>query len=295
MIRLGGPVFMSGTNPAPGPGESHGSGHEDVQSLARKHREKGFRAAYAPQVSVADSQRIRDIRKAFEAEDVVLAEVQCWVNLLDPDPPKARANRERVAESLAVADEIGARCALDTVGSFRPESPNHHDPRNFSEAAFEAAVDIAREIIDSVKPKTAVFAYEVLSMHVVDSPEVIARLIEAVDRKQFGVHMDLANLINSPRAYWNSGAIIRRAVSLFGDRIVSAHAKDIQMEDASDNIRLREVQPGQGNLDYRAYLSALHGLTRDVPLMMEHLPNEYEYDEAAAYIRSQAVTAGVSL
>jgi hypothetical protein len=29
--------------------------------------------------------------------------------------------------------------------------------------------------------------------------------------------------------------------------------------------------------------------------MMEHLPNEYEYDEAAAYIRSQAVTAGVSL
>ena len=295
MIRLGGPVFMGGEKPALGPGESHGSGHEDVQALARKHREKGFRAAYAPQVSVKDNQRIRDIRKAFEAEKVILAEVQCWVNLLDPDPAKAKANRERVTESLAVADEIGARCALDTVGSFRRESPNHHDPRNFSEAAFEAAVDIAREIIDSAKPKAAVFAYEVLSMHIVDSPEAIARLVEAVDRKQFGVHMDLANFINSPRAYWNNGAIIRKAVSLFGDRIVSAHAKDIQMEDACDNIRLREVAPGQGNLDYRAYLGALHGLKQDVPLMMEHLPNEQDYDQAARYIRSQADIAGVSL
>lgn len=294
MIRLGGPVFMN-SDRAPGPGESHGSGHDDVQALARKHRAKGFRAAYVPQVRLQDNERIRDIREAFDREDVALAEVQCWVNLLDPDPGKASSNRKRVAESLALADELGARCALDTVGSFSSESPNHHDPRNFSEEAFEAAVEIAREIIDSVKPKTAVFAYEVLSMHIVDSPEVIARLMKAVDRKQFGIHMDLANLINSPRAYWDSGSLIRRAVSMFGDRIVSAHAKDIQMEDVSDNIRLREVPPGRGNLDYQAYLGALHGLAQDVPLMLEHLPTEHEYDLATKYIRAQARTAGVTL
>jgi sugar phosphate isomerase/epimerase len=294
MIRLGGPVFMNGDR-APGPGESHGSFHDDVQALARKHRAKGFRAAYAPQVGLHDSQRIRDIRQAFEKEDVVLAEVQCWVNLLDPDPEKAKSNLKRVAESLALAEELGARCAIDTVGSFSSESPNHHDPRNFSEAAFEAAVEIAREIVDSVKPKTSVFAFEVLSMHVVDSPEVIARLVKAVDRKQFGVHMDLANLINSPRSYWDSGSIIQRSVRLFGDRIVSAHAKDIQMEDVCDNIRLREVPPGQGKLDYQVYLGALHGLSQDVPLMFEHLHTEHDYDLATAYVRAEARKAGVTL
>ncbi len=294
MIRLGGPVFMDEAA-GPGASQSHGSAVRDVFALARKHREKGYRAAYAPQVDIKDTDRIRDITKAFAAEDVVIAEVQCWTNLLDPDPDQAKANREKVIESLALADELDARCAIDTVGSYAAESLNHHDQRNFSQDAFDAAVDMARLFIDSVKPKRAYFVYELLSMHVLDSPEIIRKVIDAVDRSQFGVHMDLVNLVNCPRAYWDTGEIIRRSVRLFGDRIVSAHAKDIEMEDVSDTTRLREVRPGLGNLDYATYLSTLDGLEQTLPLMMEHLSTEAEYDEAAAYIRYEANHLNITL
>jgi len=294
MIRLGGPVFMA-KEKAAGAGESHSSVADDVFALVRRHKEKGFRAAYAPKVSLEDRDRIRDIRKAFKAADIMIAEVGYWQNLLHADTKKAKEHRRAMQESLAVAEELGACCAVDILGSYVPENGTHHNAKNFSAAAFDAAVEMARFFIDSVKPKRTFFTYEIFPFNIIDSPEGLRRLIDAVDRKQFGVHMDLVNLVNCPRAYYDNGNIMRRCIKLFGDRIVSAHAKDIKMETPAISVILREVLPGEGNLDYRAYLEGLHQLPHDVPLMMEHLRSESEYDKAAAYIRSVAAEERISL
>ena len=34
---------------------------------------------------------------------------------------------------------------------------------------------------------------------VIDSTDMVVKLIKAVDRKQFGVHLDVVNLVNCPR------------------------------------------------------------------------------------------------
>ncbi len=294
MVRLGGPVFMA-RQAAAGAGESHGAKADDVETLVRKHKEKGFRAAYAPQVSIGESNRVREIREAFESEDITISEVGYWNNLLDPDPKTAKEHRNGMLESLALAEELGACCAVDVLGSYAPGSSTLHHPHNFSKDAFDAAVEMARFFIDSVEPKRTFFTYEMFPFNVMDSPEAIRRLIDVVDRKQFGVHMDLVNLVNCPRAYYESGTIMRRCVELFGDRIVSAHAKDIQMESPAISVILREVVPGEGNLDYGTYLRELHELPQSIPLMMEHLSTEEEYDRAAAYIRSVAEKEQVPL
>src|SRR5437588_12547840 len=69
-IRLGGPIFLKS---------------DDPKEQARKHRRLGYSAAYCPQVGLGESERIRAIRDAFAAEDVVISEVGAWKNMPDPD------------------------------------------------------------------------------------------------------------------------------------------------------------------------------------------------------------------
>src|SRR6478672_3189308 len=76
-IRLRGPVFKQS---------------DDPRELAREHRRLGYSAAYCPPATAADTARVREIEKAYAAEDVVIAEVGAWRNLLDPDDQKRREN-----------------------------------------------------------------------------------------------------------------------------------------------------------------------------------------------------------
>ncbi len=286
VIRLGGPI-ISAKGVSAGRSESHGSDTADIPGLVEEHIKRGYRAAYTPSVTLADRERIVEIRDEFAARDVTLAEVQCWNNLLDPDEEVRKVNQDAVLEALAVADEVGAVCAVDTVGSYARKSLNHHDPRNFSSDAFDAAVEMARYFLDTVKPARAYFTYEVLAMHIVDEPEVVEQLVRAVDRDHFGVHIDLVNLINRPRKYWDNGALMEKCVRRFGPHIVAAHAKDVYMEDNCDTVRMSEVRPGLGNIDYKTYLRCLDELPQTVTLMLEHLDTEAEYQAAHDYIRSQ--------
>ncbi len=296
MIRFGGPVFMNSNAKSAGAGESHGADACDPVALAKAHKRKGFTAAYAPKLDLKDSARIKATREAFAKEGVMIAEVGFWDNLVDTDKATRAAHRKSMVEALALAEELGARCAVDIFGSYCHGNGNSkHVPENFSEAAFDEAVEMARGFIDEVKPKTAFFTYEIFPFSVVDSPAEIARLIKAVDRKQFGVHLDLVNLINSPRAYWSSGAIMDECVKLFGERIVAAHAKDVKMKEPAISVILEEVLAGEGALDIAAFLRCLHKLPQEVPLMLEHLKDEAEYDLAAAHYRKVAAQERIAI
>lgn len=294
MIRFGGPVFRDTS--APGAGGNHDAKSDDPVALAKAHKAKGYRAAYAPVVKLSEPEKIKAVREAFAAEDIVIAEVGYWENLLDTELTERSRTRQAMVNALALAEELGARCAVNILGSYcHGFGASSHSAQNFTEAAFDEAVEMARYFIDTVKPRTAFFAYEIFPFNLIDSPEMMAKLIEAVDRNQFGVHLDLANLINCPRAYWTSGDIMRECVRLFGDRIVSAHAKDIKMQEPAVSVLLNEVTAGTGNLDIAANIRELHKLPQEIPYMMEHLPDEATYDQAAAHIRSVAKTEGIAL
>jgi len=287
MIRFGGPIFEANTKAA-GAGESHGA-HGDPHIIAKACKLKGYTAAYVPHAEVNDKERLKEIREAFKSEDIMLAESGYWENITDTDETTRKHHMECLTNCLYIAEEVGARCAVDIFGSYVHGNGNSQFvAKNFSDDAFADAVDIARALIDTVKPKTAHFAYEIFPFNVVDSPEMIEKLIKAVDRRQFGVHLDLCNLINSPRAYFSSGDIIRDCVKRFGDRIVAAHVKDIKLREPAITVILEEVVAGTGGIDMRSFIREIHKLPQGIPFMMEHLSSEAEYDRAAAYIKKCA-------
>ena len=127
-----------------------------------------------------------------------------------------------------------------------------------------------------------------------DSPQSYLRLVEAIDRTANAVHLDPVNLVNSPQRYFKNAELIRDCFALLGPHIRSCHAKDILLQ-GQLTVHLDEVRPGLGQLDYRVFLSELNQLDPDTPLMLEHLPNEAEYDAAATHIRTIATEIGCAL
>lgn len=276
-IRLGGPVYVR---------------TDDPEELALAHRKLGYRAAYCPNVPLTDSDRIRAITAAFAKHDVVLAEVGRWVNLMDADADKRRTYLQQVTDGLALAEAAGARCCVDIAGSRNPKIWYGPHPDNLSKDFFDAAVENARHIIDAVNPKQARFCYEVMGWAIPDSADSYVQLIKAVDRPAFAVHLDPCNLVNSPMRFYRNTDLLNECFDKLGPWIVSCHAKDLSWE-VEMNVHFREVRPGAGALDYVTYLRRLVALAHDAPLMLEHLPNAQEYDQARLHIFKVGGEAGI--
>ena len=278
-VRLGGPIFLQS---------------EDPVELAKEHRRLGYSAAYVPAgVKATDTDKVAAIRKAFASENVVIAEVGAWVNMLDRDAVKRKENLQYVTERLALAEAVGARNCVDIAGSYNPEHWDGAHPKNLSKEFLDATVENCRKVIDGVKPARAVFSIEMMPGSIPNGADSYLRLIRAVDRKAFGVHMDVCNAVNSPERFYDNAALIDELFRKLGRWIASCHAKDLQWIPES-NVHFVEVVPGRGVLDYNAYLRNVAALPTDAPLMLEHLNNAAEYDEGRAYIQKKAAEAGIT-
>jgi sugar phosphate isomerase/epimerase len=276
-VRLGGPVFLKSNDPV---------------ELAREHTRLGYSAAYCPKVELSESERIRAIRQAYAAENLVIAEVGAWVNMLDPDEQKRRKNMEYVTQRMALAEELGAINCVDIAGSYNPEVWYGPHPKNLSQEFFDATVANCRTVIDAVKPKRTKFTIEMMGWAVPNGPDAYVRLVKAVDRAAFAVHLDPCNCINSPERFYENAAFIRECFAKLGPWIQSCHAKDLHWKPEM-NIHFMEVIPGRGSIDYTVYLQELAKLSHRPPLMLEHLKSAEEYAEGAAYIRKVGMRAGV--
>lgn len=126
-----------------------------------------------------------------------------------------------------------------------------------------------------------------------DSADSYLRLVKAVDRKGFGVHLDPANLINSPQRFYHNTELLNECFDKLGAWIVSCHAKDVAW-DVAMQIQFREVNLGDGQLDYSTYLKRLAALPGDIPLMIEHMKGPEEYAKSRDHLFQLGRKIGVS-
>jgi sugar phosphate isomerase/epimerase len=277
-LRLGGPIFGNPKNP-----------DEWVAAL----KALGYRAAYCP----VDAKAANDVVKAYEEAakkaDIAIAEVGAWFN--NPISPDEKARKESIANcqtQLSFADRIGARCCVNVSGSRNPQRWDGPHPDNLKDETFDMIVESVRAIIDGVKPTRTFYTLETGMWWYPISADSYLQLIKAIDRKQFGVHLDPTNLIYSPPLYYSNSKVISECFEKLGPMIKSCHAKDVKLGDGAI-AHLDEIRPGLGGLDYKTFLKELSKYP-DVPLMLEHLKDAEEYRQAAEHIRGVGKEVGVS-
>lgn len=278
-VRLGGPVFEKSDTP-----------DLWIASLQKL----GYRAAYCPVLPGADSGLIKAFQLAAAKNDVVIAEVGAWSNPICPDQETAAKAIQKCIDSLVLAEQIGANCCVNISGSRNMKNWAGPHKDNLTDATFDLIVETTRKIIDAVKPTRTFFALEAMPWAYPDSTDAYLRLIKAIGRERFGVHLDPVNLVTSPQIYYRNGEMIRDCFKKLGGHLRSCHAKDITLREDNYIPQLDEIMAGKGILDYSVYLTELSKL-KEIPLMMEHLQNAEEYDQAARYIRSVGKNVNIEL
>lgn len=277
LLRLGGPTFEK---------------YEDPDAWIEVLRKLGYCAAYCPVGAREKDDVVRAYANAAKKANIIIAEVGAWSNPISPDEKTRQTALAKCREQLALADRIAARCCVNISGSRGEQwAGPHHD--NLTEETFDMIVETVRSIIDDVKPTRTYFTLETMPWAYPDSPDSYVRLIKAIDRERFAVHLDPVNLVCSPQRYFNNGQLIGECFDKLGPHVKSCHAKDILLR-PDLTTHLDEVRPGLGGLDYAAFLNELRKIP-DTPLMLEHLSNPEEYRLAAEHIGRVAREEGLFL
>jgi sugar phosphate isomerase/epimerase len=274
-IRLGGPVSGNFNDPA-----------EWIKAVKALR----YSAAYCPLQPGASAEMIKTFKAEAKKSNILIAEVGAWCNTLDPDEQTRIDSIRKNVESLQLADEIGAFCCVNISGA-RGKIWDGPYPGNYSKDTFDLIVDTVRYIIDQVKPVISFYTLEPMPYMLPDSPDSCLQLIKAVDRKQFGVHLDPVNMISSPQRYYNNAAFIKECFLKLAPYIKSIHAKDIIILPEL-TVHLEERRPGLGTLDYAVFLKEA-GKLKDIPFMLEHLKSQDDYKLAADYIREIGKKEGI--
>jgi len=253
----------------------------------------GYRAAYCPVGPKEKDDVVAAYATAAKKADIVIAEVGAWSNPISPNEEQRRRAIAKCRDHLALADRIGAKCCVNISGSRNEKNWAGPHKDNLTDETFDLIVETTRAIIDDVKPTRTHFTLEAMPWSYPDSPDSYLRLIKAIDRKRFAVHLDPVNFVSSPQLYFKNAELIRECFEKFGPLIKSCHAKDVLLQEDIYTPHLDEVRLGLGRLDYTTFLREL-GKLPDTPLMLEHLPNTEEYRLAAEHIRSVAKRIGLS-
>jgi sugar phosphate isomerase/epimerase len=275
-MRLGGPVF-----------ETYDGPDEWVAAVKRL----GYSAAYMPVDMSVGEGTIRAYADAATKAEIVIAEAGAWSNPLSPDDAKRKEAQEKCESQLAVADLAGARCCVNIAGS-RGEKWDGPDAKDLTDETFDLIVEVVRGVIDAVKPTRTYYTLETMPWMYPDSPDAYLRLMKAIDRERFAVHLDPVNIVCSPQRYFNNGALIRECFEKLGPHIRSCHGKDVILHEGF-LVHLDEVRPGLGKLDYAVFLREVEKAGPDIPLMLEHLPTAEDYEAAAKHVRGVAGKVGV--
>lgn len=246
---------------------------------------KGYRAAYAPFRPPpgggfpADAD-IFAYRQAAQEAGILIAEVGAWGrNYVSEDEGERQRAVEESIRLLEMAEKLEARCLVNSAGWRR------NPAENFSEATFQLIIETVQTILDAVNPTHTSFTLELVPDIFPYSCGSYLELLQAVNRKSFGVHFDLANITVTPYHCYHNAELIDECVEKLGPFIKSCHAKDVVVSKGMV-VHIDEARPGLGCLDYPALIRALNRLDPDMPLMMEHLSSNQEYQLAAEYIRS---------
>ncbi len=260
--------------------------HTSPGEWARRNKELGCGAVVMPVNYLAGRTCYMEYANAAKEQGLVIAEVGIWKNMLAADEEERREAMEYSIGQLAMAEEIGAGCCVNIAGTPVPGRWDGGYAQNFTKETWDRTVEAIREIIDAVHPVHTKFTIEPMPWMVPTGPDEYLRLIDAVDRESFAVHMDIVNMINCPERYFFSDTFLNECFDKLHGRICSCHLKDIVLL-APFTFQLKEVSCGEGTLNLPLYAQLATKEKDDMPLLLEHLATEEEYLQSLLYVQQR--------
>ena len=214
-------------------------------------------------LSVADSLLEYGIRPAA---------VGCYINPLRPDDTfmgVSRADLELILHSL---DIIGARKIVLWSGTNASTVYEDH-PANTSKDSVHLLHSFITDIVRTTRARHYFLVIEGFKYHVLRDEQSVVNFQQSLapdvaERVRFV--LDAPNFM-TPERYENKDAVAERICRMVGPLAGVVHLKDCVMPPDGDECL---AAPGQGTLDYSAYINAIMQNTpRDAPAIVKNVPS----------------------
>lgn len=221
---------------------------------------------------------------------MLFEEVGIWKNAIAADEADRNAAMEYSIAQLRLADEIQAKCCVNIAGA-AGEIWDGGYKENFSQKTWDKTVRMIQEILDEAKPQHTWFTLEPMPWMYPTGPEEYLKLIEAVNRDRFAVHMDMINMINCPERYFFQEEFFEKCFNILGERIKSCHVKDVYLKNEF-TFQLKECACGQGAFNLEKYVELADRINPDMPMIIEHLNTDQEYLDSLEYVKNRLGIGG---
>lgn len=260
--------------------------HNSPKEWAAKHKALGLETVVFPVNCDEEEKTIMAYKNAADEIGLTIAEVGIWRNTLAADPNERKRWIDYAIRQLRMADAIGAACCVNVVGT--PYGPRWDGGyrNNFSSELWKMAVGMIRQIIDSARPVRTKFCIESMPWMIPSSPDEYLHLIEDVDCAEFGTHLDVVNMITTPKRYFYNDEFLKECFQKLHGTIVSCHLKDILLKQ-DYTFQLQECACGKGTLNIELYTQLATKENPHMPMIIEHLTTDEEYMTSVQYVRER--------
>jgi sugar phosphate isomerase/epimerase len=272
-----------------------GDGSEEA---ARAVRDKGFAAVswHLPDLRRAEDETgLLAVRDALEREGLELCQLlpPDYPSLVHPDPEVRRAGVEALAAVVRAAALLGAGNVYVRPGSLNDAGPWTPHPENHRPETRDRLVESLRLLVPRAAEAGVPLALEGHAVSPLDTPAAVRDVLDRVGSPLLRVNADPVNFVRTLDQAYDNTALLNEFFDLLEEAVVTAHAKDVTVEDRLV-VHIEECVPGQGYLDQETFLRRFEACCPDGVVLIEHLPAE-RVPEARRALLEFAARAGVEL
>jgi sugar phosphate isomerase/epimerase len=205
-----------------------------------------------------------------QLEDVSVAGLAGYRNLVAPDEAVRRANIEFIARCLEVAPRLGTSVVATEAGTRHPTGEWIDAPENWRPEVRALLDEALAELLPVAERAGSILALEGMVKHVLKTPGHVIDVLERFPTRHLQLVCDPYNYVSSHLVPARE-RVAAQLLEHFEHRFVLAHLKDV----ASGGAEVDTPEFGTGVFPQHLYVEFLSRRRPDLPLILEHLPLEH--------------------
>jgi L-ribulose-5-phosphate 3-epimerase len=263
---------------------------------ARQVRSAGYRGVsiFFQRPLEADLAAVSRLKSVLDSAGLEVAQANGWYEVLVHPDDHLRAEGIRGLQALThIGRLLDAKTVYVRPGSLNPHGAWYPHPENYAPRTFERLVNSLSQAAQTAQVEGMLLALEGHVLSLLDTPQRMRDVIEAVDSPALKFNTDPVNFIGTVKDAYDPSRVLNELVTLLGKYTVAAHLKDMALRDELV-LHIDEVVIGEGTMDYGLLLRQMEQIDPDMYGLIEHLPDE-KIPQARAGLMRAADKAGVTL
>ena len=200
------------------------------------------------------------VKGAFADNGLECAVLGCYLQLATTDAEALARTQAIYRAHLRFACMMGAGVVGTETPLAQSDQLNIHDPEAL--ALFLRCVE---PLVRCAEEEGAILAIEPVACHIVNTPQRMEQVLDALKSDHVRVILDAVNLLTRDN-YAQADAIVEEAIRRFGDRVSVLHMKDFTVD--PDAYMTRACACGTGLMRYGRLLAFARA--KGLPMTLEN-------------------------